>query len=266
MAHRRARRGSIRARAFQVCLSLVLGSVPALAEEQGPLRIATEGAFPPFNYVENNEPHGFEVELGKALCEAMRRTCVFALREWDGMIKGLLRGEYDAIMASLAITEKRKARIAFSRPYYRIPATLIARKDAEIAGVAPAALAGKSIATTVDSEHARFLEERYPGSVLKTYGKFEDANLELLTDRVDVVLGDKIAMMKFLDSREGRICCRLIGDLPFDPMFYGAGIGVGLRTADAALKAALDRALGDLFADGTYDRIRAKYFAFDIKG
>src|ERR687898_692511 len=118
-------------------------AAPAAAKEARSIRIATEGAFPPFNYMEGDEPAGFEVDLGKALCEAAKAKCAFVIREWDDMIKGLLRREYDAVMASMAITEKRKARIAFSIPYYRVPAAFIARKDADIYTVTPEAFDGK---------------------------------------------------------------------------------------------------------------------------
>jgi polar amino acid transport system substrate-binding protein len=243
-----------------------LGAFAAIAQERPTIRIATEGAFPPFNYIENDEPRGFEIEIGKALCEAAKANCVFVIQEWEGLIKGLLRREYDAVMASLAITDKRKARIAFSKPYYRIPAAFIARKDSEIAALDAAALAGKTVGTTAQSEHARFLEERYPEAQVKTYGKFEDANLDLLAERVDLVLGDKIALTKFLDTREGQNCCRLVADAPFDPEFYSPGVAVGLRREDGALKILFDRAIDQIMANGTYDRIRAKYFSFDMKG
>jgi polar amino acid transport system substrate-binding protein len=242
-----------------------LAALPAASQEARTLRIMTEGAFPPFNYIENNEPQGFEIELGKALCAAMKADCVFVTRNWEGLIKGLLAKEYDAIMASLAITERRKARIAFSKPYYRIPAAFIARNDVDLADVSPAGLAGKRIGTTARSEHAAFIEERYPQSELWTYGKFDDANLDLLTERIDLVLGDRIALQRFLDSKEGKSCCRLVGNAPHDPAFYGEGVGVGLRKEDKELKSLFNKALDAIIADGTYDRIRAKYFPFDIK-
>src|SRR3712207_3524419 len=97
-----------------------LGLSCAAAQDRRVIRIATEGAFPPFNYLENNEPQGFEIDLAKAFCEAMGVTCTFVIHEWDGIIKGLLAKDYDAIMASMAVTERRKARIAFSKRYYFI--------------------------------------------------------------------------------------------------------------------------------------------------
>jgi len=243
----------------------VLAVAPAVAQEPRVIRIATEGAFPPFNYLENNEPQGFEIELARAFCAAMRAECVVVVREWDGLLKGLLAKDYDAVMASLLITARRKERIAFSKPYYRIPASFIARKDHEVAGLTPEALAGKRIGTTDRSEHAAFLAARYPQSELRLYGKFEDANLDLLSRRIDLVLGDRIALTRFLKAKHGSICCRLVGDAPHDPAFYSPGVAVGLRKQDTELREAFDRAIDAVKADGTYDRIRAKYFPFDTK-
>jgi polar amino acid transport system substrate-binding protein len=246
-------------------LSLLASVVARAAEELRTIRIATEGAFPPFNYLEGDDPRGFEVELGQALCAAAKAKCVFVVHDWDGMIKALLRGEYDAVMASLAVTEKRKARIAFSKPYYRIPAAFLVRKESEVAAVTPAALAGKRIGTIAESPHVPFLEERYPDAEVKTYAKLEEANLDLAAERVDLVLGDKLALTRFVESPEGQNCCKLVADAPFDPAFYHPGVAVGLRKEDAALKELFDRALDQVIADGTYDRIRAKYFSFDVK-
>ena len=256
-------------RAFAVLLGLTLAGEaalvqPLLAQEQRTIRIATEGAFPPFNYMEGNEPQGFEIDLGKALCEAMTVTCTFVVHEWDGIIRGLLDNKYDAIMASMAITERRKARIAFSKRYYFIPPAFIAHKDADITDTSPPALAGKSIGTTEGSQHAAFLEAHHGDAEIRSYGKLEEANLDLLTRRIDLVLGDKLALSRFLKSKEGA-CCRVIGEPRADPAQYGEGVAVGLRKGDKDLEESFNQAIARVMADGTYDRIRAKYFEFDTR-
>jgi polar amino acid transport system substrate-binding protein len=227
-----------------------------------PLRIATEGSFPPFNWTENGEPRGFEVELGLALCAAMKAECTFVLRDWEELLRGLGRREHDAVMASIEITERRRRRVAFSKPYYRIPATFIGRLDAELGSVALGGLAGRRVGTTV-GEHAAFLHARYPEVEVRTYGKLDDAALDLLAGRLDLVLGDKPTMARFLESREGA-CCRFAGDAPFDPDFYSPGVGVALRKEDQALKERFDRAIDQVRADGTYDAIRRKHFSFRL--
>jgi len=248
------------------CLALAFGLFPVSlgAQDRPTIRIAMEGAYPPFNYLEGNELQGFEVDLAKALCAAMQASCTFVVHEWDGIIRGLLNHDYDAIMSSLEVTQRRKRRIAFTRRYYQIPAALIARKDTTLKAVTSAALEGKAIGAVDRSEHVAYVEELLGTSELKTYGKLEEANLDLLTERIDFVMGDKLALWRFLESREGA-CCHFVADVPENPVYHGTGYAVGLRKEDEALKAVFDRAIAQVIADGTYDRIRTKYFPFDIK-
>jgi len=229
------------------------------------IRVAVEGAYPPFNYVEQNELQGFEVDLLKTLCEVMKVTCTLVMHEWDGIVRGLLNRDYDAIMSSLEVTDRRKQRIAFSRRYYRIPSAIIGRKDSDLTAVTADALAGKTLGAVDRSNDAAFVTDVLTKSELKTYAKLEEANLDLLTERIDFVIGDKLALSNFLASREGSACCHFVADVPETPSYHGHGYAVGLRKEDQALKAAFDQAIGQLMEDGTYDRIRAKYFSFDIK-
>jgi polar amino acid transport system substrate-binding protein len=251
---------------FAMGLGSALPASAQTASTPGPtIRVAIEGAYPPFNYMDqNNELQGFEVDLLKALCNAMKAECVLVQHEWDGIIRGLLNREYDAIMSSLEINERRQKRIAFSIPYYRIPASFIAMKDTEIGRVTPDALAEKKIGTSDRSDHATYLEQFYKASDVQLYSKIEEANLDLLTGRLDVVFGDKLALSKFLETRDGA-CCRIIADTPAEPAFHHQSYGVGLRKEDQDLKARFDSAIAQVAANGAYDRIRAKYFSVDIK-
>lgn len=242
-----------------------LAGSPAAAEAQRTIRIATEGASPPFTFLnQTNEPQGFEIDLTRAFCDAMAVTCTFVVHEWDGIIKGLIARDYDAIVSSLAINERRKKRIAFSRPYYRMPSAFIGPKDTAVTTIAPASLAGKRIGAVEGSPDAAFLDALYKNAEVKLYAKVADAALDLLTGRLDFVLGNKFDLSRFLQAREGE-CCRFIADAPFDPAFYGEGVAIGLRKEDADLKTMFDRAIEKVIADGVYDRIRAKYFSFDVK-
>lgn len=259
-------------RRLGILTSLLVGLSPSLsvAQESTPaqkpaIRIAIEGAYPPFNYIDqNNELQGFEVDLLKALCEVMKAECILVQHEWDGIIKGLLNREYDAIMSSLEITEKRQRRIAFSDPYYRIPAVFIGSKEVKPGEVSPAAMAGKTIGTTERSDHEAYLKEFYKDSEIVLYAKPDEANLDLLVGRLDAVFGDELLLSKFLESREGS-CCHILGDAPANPAYQREVYGIGMRKDDEKIRAEFNRAIAQVKADGTYDRIRARYFSFDIK-
>lgn len=245
---------------------LAAGSSGLVADEAPrTVRIATEAASPPFTYLDqSNQPQGFEIDLARAFCDAMAVKCVFVVHEWDGIIKGLLAKEYDAIVSSLAITERRRKRIAFSRRYYHMPSAFIGPKNTTVTDVSPAALADKSIGAVDASKDAAFLEQTYPAAHVRLYAKIADANLDLLTGRLDLVLGSKFDLARFLGTREGE-CCRFIADAPFDQAYYGEGVAVGLRPQDTELKTLFNQAIDKVIADGTYDRIRQKYFSFDMK-
>ncbi|TDR94424.1 transporter substrate-binding domain-containing protein [Enterovirga rhinocerotis] len=242
-------------------LALIFGPSGALAQAQ--LRIAVEGAYPPFNYAEGQEPAGFEVDLGRALCEAMGLPCTFVLQDWDGLHAALKEKRIDAIMSSMEITPERRSRYRFSRPYYRMPSLLIGRRDADIPDpFNTTSLAGKRVGVVEDGEFAAYLESLPAKPEIRLYHKLDDAELDLLAERLDFVLGDKLEIQSFLQSREGGDCCRPVADLPVD---RGEGYGVAVRKGDRGLAEMFDAAIAKVIADGTYDRIRAKYLPFDIK-
>jgi polar amino acid transport system substrate-binding protein len=253
---------------FLLCLALAFAPGPAFqasAQQSSTIRIAVEGAYPPFNFIDqNNELQGFEVDLAKALCEEMKAECTLVQHEWDGIVRGLLNHEYDAIMSSLEILERRQKRIAFSKPYYRIPAVFIAPKDSPIKDLTPEGLAGSKIGTTIRSDHAEYLDRYYRNSPVELYGSPVEATLDLLVGRIDAVFGDKRSLKTFLESREGE-CCRIVGTAPDNPPYLSQFYGIGMRKEDRALKERFNSALAAVQANGTYDRIREKYIDFDIK-
>ncbi|MEH3147473.1 MAG: transporter substrate-binding domain-containing protein [Methylobacterium frigidaeris] len=256
--------GRLRRRAVVAAVLCAVLASPAAADPVA-VRIATEGGHPPFNYVEDGQPAGFEVDLARAACEAAGLSCTIVLHQWDGIIRGLEAGEYDAIMASMAITPKREARIAFTRPYYRIPVAALVRREAPPIGLGPADLAGRTVGVAAYTPTATYLEQRAPKAEVRSFDTLADAILDLRTSRVDLVLGDKLELSRFVAQPEGDACCRLAGDIPPGDPLLGIGAGIGVRKGDQGLRETLDRALATVMTDGSYDRIRAKYIPFDTR-
>jgi|GEM_PF-27905 len=228
------------------------------------IRIASEGARPPYNYLDNNELAGFEIDLGRELCARMKVACTFVVQDWDAMIPGLLDHQYDAIMAAMEITGGREAQIAFSKPYVRMPSAFMATKKNPIKDASPESLAGKTIGVEADGPHQAYAESTYKDSEIRRYATLQEAILDLAEGRIDVVLGDKDAVIDYLKNWKEAECCRLLANVPRDPAFFGEGIGIGLRKQDTALEAMFDKALDGVMADGTFAKIRAKYFDFEI--
>lgn len=251
---------------------LILNLAPpaaSIAAENGPaawreIKIASEGARPPYNYLENNELAGFEIDLARDLCARMKASCTFVAQDWDSLVPGLLDHQYDAIMAAMEITDEARERIAFSKPYICMPSAFMGSRENKITDSSPAGLAGKSIGVESESAHQVYAEDRYKRSEVHAYATLEEAILDLAEGRLDVVLGAKDALADFLQTRREGQCCALIADVPHDAAFFGEGIGIGFRPQDAALKTMFEKALDASKADGAFAKIRAKYFDFAI--
>ncbi len=229
------------------------------------IKIASEGARPPYNYLDgNNELAGFEIDLARELCIRIKANCTFQVRDWDGMIPALLGGHFDAIMAAMEISDERRKKIAFSRPYVKMPSVFIAARKRMIRQSTVEGLKDRTIGVEAGGPHQAWLEDFYKQSTLRTYATLEEAILDLAEGRIDAVFGDKDAIVSFMHDRKEAQCCKLMSDVGRDPQYFGDGIGVGLRKQDTELKTLLDNAIDAVQADGTYARIRAKYFDFEI--
>ncbi len=248
-----------------VILVWPLGCFAADASRSGwrTVKIASEGARPPYNYLENNQLAGFEIDLARNLCARMKVSCSFIAQDWDGLIPGLLEHRYDAIMAAMEITGEAREKIAFTKPYIRMHSAFMTLKGAAL-DTSPAGLAGKKIGVEAHGAHEAYLEDVYEQSEIRPYAALDEAILDLAEGRVDAVIGDKDAIAEFMNSRKEAQCCVLAGDVPRDPAYFGDGIGIGLRKEDTGLQAMFEKALDSCVADGTLDRIKAKYFDFKI--
>jgi len=252
-------------RLLAVAVAGSLGVANASAQLQK-VRIATEGAFAPFNYKDTNgELQGFDVDIAKALCTKAKFDCTIVAQDWDGIIPGLLAKKYDAIIASMSITEERKKTIDFTDKYYQTPARFVARKGSGTE-ISEAGLKGKTIGVQRATINADLIRETY-GNVLtiKEYDTQDNANLDLIAGRVDLVLADAVVLQKgLLDKPEGKDL-EFVGPIPRGSI-VDEGAGIGIRKGDTKLKDAFNAAIKAIRADGTYKKINDKYFSFDVYG
>jgi polar amino acid transport system substrate-binding protein len=258
----------------ELCLAVALAlhlsssslscAAPPLQVAGRTVRIASEGARPPYNYLENNKLAGFEIDLAQDLCARMKVSCTFVTQNWDGLIPGLLAHQYDAIMAAMEITDEAGQKIAFSKPYICMPSVIVTLKEHASLDTSPAGLIGSTIGVESGGAHQAYAEDVYKQSEIRPYASLEEAILDLAEGRIDLVIGDKDAVESFLKTRKEGECCIIAADLPRDPAYFGDGIGIGLRKEDQALKALFEKALDSSMADGTFAKIGAKYFDFKI--
>ncbi|MBY6067934.1 transporter substrate-binding domain-containing protein [Leisingera aquaemixtae] len=237
-------------------------SAGAAAAEQVKIGIAAE-PYPPFASLDSSGNWvGWEVEVIGAVCGAAELDCVITPVAWDGIIPSLTGQQIDAIMASMSITEERMKTIDFSDPYYNTPAVIVADKSMDIAPT-PESLAGKIVGIQASTIHQAYAQEYFKDAELKVYQTQDEANQDLFAGRIDATQADSIAMADFVGSDTGS-CCEIKGAVADDPAILGRGVGAGVRKGDDALREALNKGIAAILADGTHEKITAKYFTTSI--
>jgi polar amino acid transport system substrate-binding protein len=251
--------------AFAAMAGLLVASA-ASAKEWKTVRIGMDASYAPFESVDpQGQIVGFEVDYAKDLCARMNVTCTFQNQDWDGIIPSLNGNKFDVIFSSMSITEERKKKVIFSDFYYATPPVIVGRADNKSDDVSPEALKGKMIGTQSSTIHANYLEKFYKDSTIKLYPTQDEANLDLASGRIDYVNGDSIVETDYVKNK-GQGCCRIIKVLERIPAIHGVGSGAAFRPEDTDLRDMFDKAIAAADADGTYKKIEAKYFPFDIRG
>ena len=236
--------------------TLAFGAQAVAAEK---LKLGTEGAYPPFNLIDaSGQVGGFHVEIGQALCAKMAVECEVVTSDWDGIIPALNARKFDFLIASMSITEERKAAVDFTEPYYTNKLQFVAPKGGEFK-TDKASLKGKVIGAQRATIAGTWLEDNLDGVVdIKLYDTQENAYLDLSSGRLDGILADTFVQWEWLKSDAGQSF-----EFKGEPVFDNDKIGIAVRKNDP-LRERLNKALAEIVEDGTYKKINDKYFPFSI--
>ncbi len=249
------------------------------------VRIATEGAYAPWNFTDSSGALvGFELDLAKDLCKRMEVECTIVQQAWEGIIPALQSGKYDAIMAGMSITDKRKKVISFSRSYAATPGVFVVKSDGPFgsfsAGIdkvtmdavdseekmalakVKEAFAGKTIGVQIATTHADFLTQNIAGGVkIRTYDTQENLDLDLQSGRVDAALAAMSYWKPLLEKDQGK-GLKMVGP-GYTGGPFGAGVGAGIRQEDKQLADMFSAAINSAIKDGTISKLAIQWFGFD---
>ncbi len=229
----------------------------AMAKDK--IRFATEGAWAPFNFIDSSgKPQGFDVDIANALCEKLDADCSMQTQDWDGLIPALKVKKFDAIIASMSITEERAKQVDFSDYYYSGGLRYVAAKGKPF-DTSKAGLKGKVIGAQRATVGGLYLEDNLADVVeVKLYDSNDNVYLDLKSGRLDGALSDELPTYEWLKSEAAEGF-----EYKGEAFAKDDKIGIAVRKGDK-LREKLNKALAEIIADGTYAKINAKYFPFSI--
>lgn len=228
---------------------LAFGSTSAMAQQV--VRMGTEGAYPPFNYInEANELVGFEIDLGNELCIRAELNCEWVINDWDTIIPNLVGGNYDTIMAGMNATEARAQVIAFSDAYkLPDPSAYMALVGTDASVIESGVIAAQS--NTIQSgmvadSSATLIEFPTPDETISA----------VRSGVADAVLADRDFLVTY--QAEGAEFEFLGTVIP-----PGAGISMGVRQSDNELRETFNVAIASMKADGSLTEMLLQWFGED---
>lgn len=227
--------------------ALAFAAGAALAQDV--VRMGTEGAYPPYNFInDQGQVDGFERELGDRLCELAGLTCEWVTNDWDSIIPNLTSGNYDTIIAGMSITEERDQVIDFTQNYFPPAASAYAAMSAD------ADLTGGTIAAQVNTIQAGYVAQS--GATLLEFATPDETIAAVRNGEADAVFADKDFLAPIVEEDAS---LSFVGE----DVQLGGGIGIGLREGDDELQEKLNAAIQSMKDDGSLNELIRKWFGED---
>lgn len=217
--------------------------------ENGTLVMATNAAFPPYEYKEGDEFKGIDVEIAGAIADKLGMKLEISDMEFDSIITSVISGDSDMGVAGMTVTEERKEQVDFSISYATGVQSIIVVDGSTIA--TPDDLAGKKIGVQLGTTGDIYACDDFGAENVTQYGKGADAVIALKGGDVDAVIIDNEPAKAFVAANEG---LKIL-----ETEYAVEDYAIAVKKGNTELLNKIDAALEELTVDGTIDAIIAKY-------
>ncbi len=224
-------------------LATVLAGTAAAAE---PVRLGTEGAYPPYNFLDaKGAPQGIDIDIGDEICARLALDCIWVLNDWETLIPNLQAGTFDAILATMSSTPERRALVDFTQGYEPPPDPAVLVGQQSFIDVESAV-----IAVQAGTTHEAHLVAR--GRKVQPHPTARAAFDAMMDGQADLVFGGPsfLEPLVFRTSRYVTIVAREALD--------AGPASIAFRKGDP-LRDRFDAALGAMKQDGSLAAIRARW-------
>lgn len=227
------------------------------------LRFVTTLDYPPFNSLNpQGLLSGYNIDLAKALCAQMglEDLCLIEAVPWSELEERLEKGEADAIIAGLGPNSNNRTKLAFTRPYLRLPARFVTLKSNIFNESAARAVSGKEIGVIENTAHEQLLKAYFPYAKAKGFADRAKLLAALQQGKIEAAFDDGLTLSFWLQSDEGAKCCAFTDGPYIAPQYLGSGLTIATRNEQASLVDAFDAALQALQKKGTLTELYLRYF------
>lgn len=219
------------------------------------LVIGIDDKFAPMGFRdENNKIVGFDIDLANAAAEKMEKKVKFQPIDWSTKEAELSSGRIDLIWNGYTITDDRKKKVLFTKPYLKNAQVVVTLADSKLTTLDD--LNGKVVGLQTLSSASDALEAAPIRSKIKTVTEFAD-NVQALTDlksgRLDAVVIDEIVINYYMTKEKEAF--KVLNE-SLAPEEYG----IGVKKGNEALLEKLQKALDEMNEDGTAEGISKKWF------
>ncbi|MCR5672612.1 MAG: basic amino acid ABC transporter substrate-binding protein [Lachnospiraceae bacterium] len=230
-----------------VCMMLGLCACGSSSKK---LVMATNAAFPPYEYVEGNEIIGIDAEIAKLIADDIGRELIIEDMAFDSIIAAVQTGKADIAMAGLTITEDRKQNINFSDPYTEAAQVIIVKNGSPVQ--TPDDLKGMVIGVQIGTTGDIYAED-IEGATIERYSKYFEAINALTQDKIDAVIVDREPAKVFVSENAD---LKLI-----DEEFTLEEYAIGVAKENTELLDQINASLKKLQDSGKIDEIINKYIS-----
>ena len=217
---------------------------------EGKLTMATNAAFPPYEFIEGDKIVGIDAEVAQAIADKLGLELEIVDTEFDSIIPGVQSGKFDMGMAGMTVTDERLQTVNFSDSYAKGVQVIIVKEDSTIASVDDInenTKIGCQVATT----GSIYAQDDYGTDAVQEFSKGADAVQALVAGKVDCVIIDNEPAKAFVAENEG---LKIL-----ETTYVEEDYAICFNKESTELQEKVNAALKELIADGTVEKIVNKY-------